>query len=72
MQTINFTAYTEDASQIEAVKAFMKALKIKFKVSEDLPFNPEFVAKIKQSEKEIQEGKTTRIKKEDFKEFLGL
>ena len=72
MQAINFTAYTDDASQIEAVKAFMKALKIKFEISKDLPYNAEFVAKIKQSEKEIQEGKTTRVKKEDFKEFLGL
>ena len=72
MQTINFTAYTDDASQIEAVKAFMKALKIKFEVSKDAPYNAKFVAKIKQSEKEIQEGKTTRVKKEDFKEFLGL
>ena len=32
MQAINITAYTEDASQIEAVKAFMKALKIKFEI----------------------------------------
>lgn len=29
MQVINITAYTEDASQIEAVKAIMKALKNK-------------------------------------------
>jgi hypothetical protein len=72
MQIINFTAYTEDASQIEAVKAIMKALKIKFKVSKQIAYNPEFVAKIEKSEKDIQEGKTTRVKKEDFKEFLGL
>ncbi len=72
MQIINFTAYTEDASQIEAVKAIMKSLKIKFEVSKGIAYNPEFVAKIKQSEKEIQAGKTIRVKKEDFKEFLGL
>ncbi len=72
MQAINFTAYTEDASQIEAVKAFMKALKIKFEISKDKPYNAEFVEKIKKSEKEIKEGKTILVKKEDFKEFLGL
>ncbi len=72
MQAINFTAYTEDASQIEAVKAFMKALKIKFEISKDKPYNPEFIEKIKKSEKEIKEGKTILVKKEDFKEFLGL
>ena len=33
MQAINITAYTEDASKIEAVKAFMKALKIKFEIA---------------------------------------
>ena len=44
---------------------------MKFEIAEK-PYNPDFVAKIKQSEKEIQEGKTTRVKKEDFKGFLGL
>lgn len=33
MQAINITAYIEDPSQIEAVKTFMKALKIKFKIA---------------------------------------
>lgn len=37
MQAINITAYTEDASQIEAVKAFMKALKIKFEIANVKP-----------------------------------
>ncbi|MET3028730.1 DUF2683 family protein [Flavobacterium sp. UW10123] len=38
MQAINITAYTEDASQIEAVKAFMKALKIKFEIATVKPY----------------------------------
>lgn len=38
MQAINITAYTEDASQIEAVKAFMKALKIKFEIANLKPY----------------------------------
>lgn len=38
MQVINIKAYTEDASQIEAVKAIMKALKIKFEIANDKPF----------------------------------
>ncbi len=37
MQTINIIAHTENASQIEAVKAFMKALKIKFEISKQKP-----------------------------------
>ena len=39
MQAINITAYTEDASQIEVVKAFMKALKIKFEIANIKPYN---------------------------------
>lgn len=38
MQVINITAYTEDASQIEAVKAIMKALKIKFEIANTKSF----------------------------------
>ena len=38
MQAINITAYTEDDSQIEAVKAFMKALKIKFEIANVKPY----------------------------------
>ncbi|MDD5150895.1 MAG: hypothetical protein PHC28_10540 [Flavobacterium sp.] len=72
MQPINITAYPEDASQIEAVKAFMKALKIKFEISKEKPYNPEFVAKIKKSEQEFKDGKFTRVKKEDLQSFLGL
>ena len=72
MQPINITAYTEDASQIEAVKAFMKALKIKFEISKEKPYNPEFVAKIERSKQEFKDGKSIRVKKEDLQSFLGL
>jgi len=57
MQSTNFTAYTEDVSQIEAVKAFMKALKIKFEITKDVPYNQEFVKKIKQSKEDYKNGK---------------
>jgi DNA-binding protein H-NS len=33
MTAINITAYTEDASQIEAIKAVIKAFKIKYSIS---------------------------------------
>ncbi len=72
MQTINIIAHTEDASQIEAVKAFMKALKIKFEISKDKPYNAEFVAKIRKSEKEFEKGEFTRVEKDDLQNFLAL
>lgn len=61
MQTINITAYTENASQVEAIKAVMKALKIKYKISKGKPYNPEFVAKIERSKQDYKEGKGTIV-----------
>jgi len=34
-------------------------------------YNPEFVAKIQQSQQEFEEGNFTRVKKEDLQQFLG-
>ncbi len=61
METINIKAYTSDDSQIEALKAFMKALKIKFEVSKDMPYNQDFVDKILQGDKDLAEGKGKKI-----------
>lgn len=36
MEAITIKAYTNDVSQVEAIKAFMKTLKIKFEFSEDV------------------------------------
>jgi len=36
------------------------------------PYDPEFVAKIKESEKEFEEGNYTTVDKKDLKNFLGL
>jgi hypothetical protein len=71
MEAINIKAYTADTSQVDAIKAFMKALKIKFELSkEDVkPYNPEFVAMIKKGDKEFAEGKGIKISVADFKEL---
>lgn len=66
MESINFTAYTEDLKQIEAIKAFMKALKIKFEVSNEKPYAPEFVNKILEADQEIKEGKGLKVTSEEF------
>ncbi len=53
-----FTIHTENKEQVIALKAFMKALKIKFEVGkEETPYNPAFVAKITESRNEIKAGK---------------
>jgi hypothetical protein len=65
MKAITITAYTEDASQIEAIKAVIKALKIKDKISKvqevEGPYDPEFVAMIKQGQQDIKDGKGIKI-----------
>lgn len=61
MEAINIKAFTKDSGQIEALKAFMKALKIKFEVSKDISYNREFVAKILQGDKDYEEGKGRKV-----------
>lgn len=65
MQTI-ITAYTDDALQIEAVKAIMKALKIKFEISTEKPYNSEFVNMVLEAEQEIKKGKGLTVTTEGF------
>ncbi len=72
MQAINITAYPSDMSQIVAIKAVMKALKIKFEVSKQELYNPEFVAKIKKSKQQHRDGNFVTVERENFKFFLGL
>ncbi len=66
-----FVIHTETPEQENALKAFAKALKMKFEVRKDF-YNPDFVAKIQESRQQAKDVKVTRVKKEDLKEFLGL
>ena len=58
-------ARPSNKEQLNALKAFMKALKVDYKV-EKSPYDPEFVAKIEKSRQEIKEGKGVRMKVEDL------
>jgi hypothetical protein len=73
MKAINITAYTEDASQIEAIKAVIKAFKIKYKISEvqeaESPYNPDFVGMIKQGEKDLQNGKGIKMTLDELEDL---
>lgn len=56
---------TED--KLESLKAFLKALKIKFEVTEQgKPYNTEFVAKIEKSREQFKKGDYSVIKTEDL------
>lgn len=69
METINIKAYTDNTSQIDALKAFMKALKIKFEVTNDKSYNPEFVDMIKQGEQDLKEGKGIVVTLEELEQL---
>ena len=70
MKVISITAYTEDASQIEALKAVIKAFKIKYTISkaeeEGSLYDPEFVAMIKQGEKDLKNGKGIKMTSDEL------
>jgi len=51
------TVHPHTQEQLNAIKAFMQAFKIKFVVTKNDSYNPEFVEKILQGEKDIEQGK---------------
>ena len=63
METV--IARPANKEQLNALKAFMKALKVDYKV-EKSPYDQEFVKKILQGRQEIKEGKGLRIKVDDL------
>ena len=69
MEAIIINAITSDESQIEALKAFMKALKIKFKLSKEAPYNPDFMAKILQGDKDFEAGKGISMTMEELEKL---
>ncbi len=61
-----FTVHVQTPEQESALKAFVKALKMKFEVSKEKPYNPEFVNKILDAEKEIKHGKGLKVTSQEF------
>ena len=57
--------HPKNKEQLSALKAFVKALKIEF-TTEKSPYKPDFVAKIKGSQKQMKEGKGVKIAVEDL------
>ncbi|MBW6498908.1 MAG: hypothetical protein K0B09_10995 [Bacteroidales bacterium] len=67
-----YIAHPQTDEQSKALKAFLQALKIKFEIPKRKNYNSEFVEKVLESRQQAKDGKVTRVKKEDLKEFLGL
>jgi hypothetical protein len=64
METLIVQPTTKE--QLTAIKAFMKALKIDFKVENKSPYDPEFVKKILQGEEDYKNGKGVTIATADL------
>lgn len=64
----SYLIQSNERSAIAAIKPLLKKLKIKIE-RVDLPYNPEYVAKIQQGEKDLKEGKGIRM---SSKELLDL
>jgi hypothetical protein len=67
-----FIAHPQTAEQVNALQAFMQALKIKFEITKEESYSPEFVAKVEESRREYKNGEFISIEKNDIKNFLGL
>ncbi|MGQ1947255.1 DUF2683 family protein [Geofilum sp. OHC36d9] len=66
MKTQDIIVHPSNAHEMNVIKAFFEALKIKFEVAKDSPYDPEFVDKIKKSRKQAAEGKTVKIDLDDI------
>ncbi len=58
--------HPKNQKQLLAIEAVLKALNVAFKVEDNTPYNPEFVAKIKRGEKAAKEGKGQKINVADL------
>ncbi|MGM0503938.1 MAG: DUF2683 family protein [Bacteroidota bacterium] len=66
MNEIIFKVYPDDKSQIKAIKAVFKAIKIRFEVEEEEPYNQEFVNRVLSAKEEIKQGKGVKIATKDL------
>lgn len=61
-----FIIHPETTEYKNALKAFVKALNIKFEISNEKSYHPDFVAKIQESRTQVKEGKTVKLDLDDI------
>jgi len=61
-----YIVHAVDAEQENVLRAFFNALKIKFEVPCEKPYNHDFVNMILQADKGIKDGKGKRVSSEEF------
>jgi hypothetical protein len=68
MQTL--IIHTED-DKVQIIKDFLNSIKVKFEnkttsIEKNSPYDPEFVAKIRQSEEDFKNGKIHKVNLDDI------
>lgn len=67
MKTNNIIFHTTNSEEMNALKAFGKALRLKFEIiTGEKAYNPEFVEKILSGEQDVKNGKGTVITMDDL------
>jgi len=66
MPVITIPASEIDKDQLEALKAILKALKIKFVVAPEKAYDKKFVAMIEQGDKDKKKGKGKKMSRKDL------
>lgn len=67
MKTQNILiAHPSDERELSVITAFFEALKIKFEVTQDSPYDQEFVAKILQGDDDFKAGKGRKVTIEEL------
>jgi len=61
-----FIAHPINSEQENVLKTLSKALKIKFEVAKETPYDKDFVDMVLQAEKGIKQGKGKRVSSEEF------
>ena len=61
-----FIVHTTDIEQENVLEAFFNALKIKFEVTGERPYNRNFVDMVLQAEDGIKRGKGKKVSSEEF------
>ena len=66
VNTRTYIVHAVDAEQEDVLKAFFNALKIRFEVHYEKPYNKDFVNMVLQAEDGIKNGKGKKVSSEEF------
>ena len=55
------TAHPKTEEEANALKVVIKALKIRFAISKEDPYDPLFVAKVTEGRRQVREGRTKKM-----------